>query len=1282
MGYENEKNRNKILEELSEEISFTYDVSTDTMVFSEKYRTVYGRKSKIPHFLKDSKKMYFLSANSVGQLENLKKVLEYGEINHYIQLQWPNKQGKFEWCEVVFRHVVDRVGNVSAIGIWRNIDRQKRQEVMRKYHVISDEMEGVENRVGIEKQVGGEISKLGPGEHAAMFLIDFDDMKQIEADFGVLALEELLHLFAKELLVHFHEDGIVGHLGSDKFIVFISQVKEKETARMLASRMQKLLRGLAERLNLTRDITVSIGITLVTCTMSYKEALEQLDIALRHGKDSGKNRYIFYSHNMQGEKYVKKLVTGKSDRNQKHYESGKIWPDLLERLYRNTDSMRSFYDAIAFIGNVFHLDKVMVWEYDDSRGVVTNTIQWAKEGLPNTQHEQQNIVFRDDETNYVHNSEGIFYCTDVDKMPDRMREYADKEQFKSMLEVRITGEEDACLGYIDFGVCASGHVWVQEEVDFLVLMSRVLGEVMRKRNMSQKMESYYDNTRNILDNVVTGIYVVDQETRELYYYNDAILRIFPNFEERKSCYGSLFGKDQACTKCLLGNVSEDGLQDIEKGMILRRLDGEKDYEVKATKMIWENKKNAYIITINEHVASPEELERQRKQEYLEKRYAFIYSHSCDCIFDIDVENDWYEVTVINPNAPWQGLKMHGSYQEMFEAIVNSKVSVEDQNHVRQHFSLEALRQKAANGEGMFTDNFAVYSRVDTIHTKEIRAFVLDENGKKSVVATYCDITDQKRKEMQVLLERQKLNRALVNVYPVLLSLNVTQNEVTMISNESGNEYVNVATKVMSNAVLDFAMHLHPDDRDTFIATFDREHMHREFANGKMEIAMEFRQGRPDGSYHWASVMCIRIDNPLNEDLLLYLFGRNIDHQKEMEQSIKDALNAAERASEAKSDFLSRMSHEIRTPMNAIIGMTEIAKKAVDKPESISNYLNKVDISAKYLLSLINNILDMSRIESNKVVIEKKEFRMQELLDNIHNMIGPQAKNKKINFFIEQKSNFDCTYLGDSLRINQILINLLSNAIKFTDADGTVSLTVKENRREGRDSYVCFTVSDTGAGMSEDFMRVMYKPFEQENSNSAQGMAGTGLGLSITKNLIALMDGHIKCKSKRGEGTTFIVEIKMDVVDKQESLWITEEMIQKNVEKSHKKNLLVGKRILLAEDNELNQEIAVAMLEMQHIEVDCVGNGELAIQKFLEMGSFYYDMVLMDIRMPVKNGLDATADIRAIRGKYAEEIPILAMSANAFAEDKAKAFANGMTDYIVKPIDIDVLEEMLVKYLVH
>ena len=1271
----------KILNDMSEEITFTYEVATDTMVFSDKYKSLYGRKNKISHFLRDSKRRYALSANSVVQLEVLKQVVDYGDSDRYIQVQWPNKQGKFEWCEVVFRHVTGENGEAKAIGIWRNIDRRKREEVMKKYYVVTDAMEGVENRVSIEQQIGKELLKLKDDDNAALFLIDFDDMKQIQADFGVLALEELLHLFAKELLIHFHEDGIVGHLGSDKFLVYIAQVKEKETARTLASRIQKLLKGLADRLNLTKEVTVSIGITIVRPRMTYRDALNEVDTALRHGKNAGKNQYIFYSQNMQGERYMKRSL-GRGEKKQERYDAGKLWPDLLECLFHNTDdNVDSLYNAISFIGNVFQLDKVMVWEFEDGEKLISNTLQWAKEGLPNTKQEQQRIDFADTETNHVHNADGIFYCTDVDKMPPRMRDYANRERFRSILEARIANEDNVCLGYIDFCLCNSGHVWVQEEVDLLVLMSRVLGEVMRKHHLRNKMETYYSNTKDILDNVVTGIYVVDQDTRELYYYNDAMLSIFPNFEEKKHCYESLYGESNACEGCVLDKVLHGEPWAAEQGQVVHNPRDNKDYEIKATKMMWENKHNAYIVTVNEHMASAEELERQKKQEYLEKRYAFIYSHSCDCIFDIDVENDWYELTVINPDAPWEGLKSHGDYQEMFEKALSEYVSVEDQMHVAQHFSLQALRQKIANEENMITDNFTVYSRVDTLHTKELRAFVLEENGKKSVVVTYCDITDQKRKEMQVLIERQKLNRALVNVYPLLVSMNVTKNEISVISNETGNEYLNFNTSVMSNLVLDIAMHLHPEDRDEFIATFNRENLQKEFSNGRTEISMEIRQGSPDGSYHWNLMMCIRIDNPLNEDLLLYLFGRNIDKQKQMEQNLKDALTTAERASEAKSDFLSRMSHEIRTPMNAIIGMTEIAKSAVDKPESMINYLNKMDISAKYLMSLINNILDMSRIESNKIVIEKKEFDMRELLENICNIIAPQARKKDLQFVIENKTNFKCPCVGDSLRINQILINLLSNAIKFTEAGGMVQLTVKENRREGSDAYIGFIVSDTGAGMSEDFMKVMYRPFEQEDSSSALGMVGTGLGLSITKNLIALMDGHIKCRSKKGEGTTFVVELKMELAEKEESLWVTDasEVVEKPYGMGKEK--LVGKRILLAEDNELNQEIALAMLEMYQVQVDCVENGELAVQKFLEMGPGWYDMILMDIRMPRKNGLDATADIRAMRGRYAEEIPILAMSANAFAEDKAKAFANGMTDYIVKPIDIEVLEDMLIKYLV-
>lgn len=1280
MAVSNDSYIQKVFIELSDEIPFEYDITTDTMSFSEKYKTVYGRKNKIPHFLKNSRKDYAISANTVLRLEEFKKILDYGDMSRYIQIQWPDKYGKYEWCEIVFRHVIDSFGNVKVVGIWKNIDRQKREQVMLKHQVVTEDMEGVHNRIGIEELVSRELNHIGLGELSALYLIDFDDMKQLRATYGMVAAEEVLHLFAKELLVHFHEDGIIGHLGSDKFLLYMRQIKDKDTAKILAKRIQKILKTLSKRLNLDMGVTACMGITMIDHTIAYKDALNEADAALHHGKNTGKNQFVFYSQSMQGEKYVKKQNKDKNEKSKSIYDAGKIWPDLLEKLYKTESDRKGIKDAIAFIGNIFQLDKVLVWEYDMEHTTVSNTIQWAREGLGNTKGQWQNLPIStiDEDNIFEYNSDGIFYCSDVEKMSAEIKNYAAGEQFKAFLQAHMEGDDEQ-LGCITFGMCSGARVWVQEEIDLLLLMSRVLGEVIRKRRMAGKMEAYYDNTKNILDSVTSGIYVIDQETYELYYYNNVIEQVMPLKKKYGTCYQCFYERTEKCENCVLDQMQEEHLDNINTiCKVFHNASSGRDLEFNAKKMLWENKKKAYVVAVNEHVETPEEAEKRRKQEYLEKRYAFIYSHSCDWIYDVDIDADTYEITVIDENGVFEGLQKKGNYSSMLEEYVKKYLVSEDKERIKNKFSLQGLKRSLKKNETTIIDNFYVFSRSGNLHCKEIRAFLLEDNNKRSVVATYCDITEQKRKETQDLLERQKLNRAVLNVYSLMISVNITRNEFTLLSSENNQMSMNVNGNVFSGAVLDIAINLHPEDRDRFMLTFDRENLKKEFARGKTEITAEFRQLYQDGSVHWISLMAIRIDNPLNEDLLIYLFGRNIDKQKEMEQSLKDALTTAERASVAKSDFLSRMSHEIRTPMNAIIGMNEIAKTVTKQPDSVKKYLDKIDASAHYLLSLINNILDMSRIESNKVVIEKKEFHLQEMLNNIHNIIAPQANAKGIYFIIEKKSNFDHAYIGDSLRLNQVLLNLLSNAIKFTDKDGNVTLAIKENRREGNESYLCFTVADTGAGMSEEFMKNMYKPFEQENATSAQGMAGTGLGLSITKNLVTLMGGHMKAKSKKGEGTTFVVELKMDVVDKVQEMCITSQEIASPV---NNLNLLVGKRILLAEDNELNQEIAVTLLEMLHIKVDCVDNGDLAVQKFLEMGTFYYNMILMDIRMPVKNGLDATADIRAIKGKYAEEIPIVAMSANAFSEDKAKAFANGMTDYLVKPIDVDIMHSMLVKYLV-
>lgn len=1275
MTNSNGDNIRRVQEELSSEIPFEYDMTTDTMYFSDKYKQVYDRKPKIHHFVKSACKDYLAYDKNISRLEEFRRILDYGDMNRYIQLQWPDRNGKYEWCEIVYRHVIDNLGNIKAVGIWRNIDRQKREQVLIKHQIATLNVDGVHNNVAIEEVLREEFGRIGLGNMGALYLIDFDNTKTIQSSYGILAAEELLQLFSKELLVHFHEDGVVGHLGSDKFLLYVRQLEDMENVKMLAKRIQNILSNLSIQLNFKNAITASIGIARLEQIIPYKEALKEADTALRHAKHTGKNKYVIYSKNLEGEKYRTRQNSDQAEKSKKKYDTGQIWAEFLEKLYKSESEKKGINRAIEFLGYVFQLDKIMIWEYSLDRLTISNTSQWAREGIKNTIEIAQNIPFEGKEEDFSYNTEGIYYCCDVTKAPEVIQNHASYEKFTAILHASMKNDEEK-LGYIVFGMCNGPRVWVQEEIDLLALMAKLLGDILRKRRTALQMEAFYANTRNLINSVTSEIYVVDQNTYELYYFNNTAARELQIDRRGGTCYECLYNKDQVCEHCILPELKKNPEESTVSGVFCNKQSGMM-MEATATRTLWENK-NAYIITMNEHIATPEEQEMKRKKEHLEKRYAFIYSHSCDCIFDVDIEENQYEMTIINQDYDWSRIPVSGDYTGMLQIVLEQYILPEDRERIMNKFSVRCLKRVRPDMENMITDSFYIGMNDGSVRCKEVRAFFMEEDGKRTVVATYCDITEQRRKETQDLLERQKLNRAVVSVYPLVLSVNVTQNTYIILAQENLVFRTYMSGEVFSNTILDTAPNIHPEDRDFFMQNFDRENLRQQFSGENNELTMEIRQMGKDGNYHWLSLVVIRIDNPLNEDLLLYIFGRNIDSRKEMEQNLKEALFTAEKASAAKSEFLSRMSHEIRTPMNAIIGMNEIAKTVTDKPESIRNYLEKIDVSAHYLLSLINNILDMSRIESNKVEIEKKEFHLQDILNNIQNIIGPQAKSKEIYFVIEKKSNFASAYIGDRLRLNQVLINLLSNAIKFTDKGGTVSLSVKENKRVDNESYLCFTVSDTGAGMSEEFMKVMYKPFEQENATSAQGIAGTGLGLSITKNLVNLMGGHIKAKSKLGEGTTFIVEINMNFVDKEEEMLITCPKSGQNVD-NH--NVLVGKRVLLVEDNELNQEIAITLLEMSNMKVDCVENGELAIQKFLEMGTFYYDVVLMDIRMPVKNGLDATADIRAIGGKYATEVPIIAMSANAFSEDKAKAFANGMTDYLVKPIDVDIMHDMLVKYLI-
>lgn len=388
-------------------------------------------------------------------------------------------------------------------------------------------------------------------------------------------------------------------------------------------------------------------------------------------------------------------------------------------------------------------------------------------------------------------------------------------------------------------------------------------------------------------------------------------------------------------------------------------------------------------------------------------------------------------------------------------------------------------------------------------------------------------------------------------------------------------------------------------------------------------------------------------------------------EQEAKRTLEAALSAAEKASRVKSDFLSSMSHDIRTPMNAIVGMTALAQANIDKPDKIADYLHKISISSQHLLSLINDVLDMSQIEQSKIHMNDICIQSDELMDQISSIMMAQFKDAGIHFVMEKENITHPCFRGDMLRIKQILINLLSNAIKFTKEGGHVSFKLEETacQTAGKARYR-FTVSDTGVGMSEEFQRHLFEPFVR--SERVSGVEGTGLGLSITKGLVELMGGEIQLESRLGYGTTFRIELEFDTVEDGPETQ-TPGTLKEESEKS-----MAGLHFLVVEDNAINSEILGELLQMRGATCVLKEDGRQAVEEFQSSSPGTYDAIFMDVQMPVMNGYEATRAIRALPRPDAREIVILAMTANAFAEDVQKAMESGMNGHIAKPVDMRLL----------
>ncbi|MGN0733676.1 MAG: ATP-binding protein [Emergencia sp.] len=483
-------------------------------------------------------------------------------------------------------------------------------------------------------------------------------------------------------------------------------------------------------------------------------------------------------------------------------------------------------------------------------------------------------------------------------------------------------------------------------------------------------------------------------------------------------------------------------------------------------------------------------------------------------------------------------------------------------------------------------------------------------------------------------------------------------------------------------------------------TFSRENLKECFMRGDTELSLRYWITDSEGEELYIQQNIILTQDAVTKDIIGFAYTRDItaeerqkrdieeklekikalntqleklgEEQERQNRIIEEARVAAEAANSAKTAFLFNMSHDIRTPMNAIIGFTDLLDKHQDEPEKRADYLKKIQDSSSVLLSIINNVLEMARIEKGTVEVEEAPWSVEQFNDTLHSVFQEMMVQKGIEFTRQIDVEHHYVFC-DPIKLREVFINILSNAYKYTDRGGKVNMRVEEipSDRAGYGMYRT-TISDTGIGMSEEYLPHLFEEFSRENSMTDNKVEGTGLGMSIVERLVELMDGTIEVQSRKGEGTTFIVTIPHRIAEK--SNLIEHDGVEINPE------LFRGRRILLAEDNDLNAEIAFEILKELGFETERAEDGQIAVNMVEVAGAGYYDLILMDIQMPNMNGYDATRTIRKLEDSEKAGIPIVAMTANAFEEDKREAVKAGMNGHLGKPVNVNELMKELARIL--
>lgn len=574
-------------------------------------------------------------------------------------------------------------------------------------------------------------------------------------------------------------------------------------------------------------------------------------------------------------------------------------------------------------------------------------------------------------------------------------------------------------------------------------------------------------------------------------------------------------------------------------------------------------------------------------------------------------------------------------------------------------TLEIFRETVSLGKKNPFENRVVRADGSLFWAAGLVEKTQDGDGNDILIATFHDVTAEKLAEQQAerekLQERGMLVAAISNVFPVIISLNLTQDTWRSIYIKPGLQVDLGEEGSYSQLYERFIPDIHPDSSEIFKQRFAPGSLRRTLGEGRSEVFQEARQLFHDGTYHWSSIQIIYVDNPYSDDQLAMLLSRCIDEQRyeeeQQRQALQSALEGARAASTAKTQFLSNMSHDIRTPMNAIIGMTAIASTHVNERERVLECLKKISLSGQHLLSLINDILDMSKIESGKLSLREEPFNFAELVNEITDLVRPQALAAQIELDVRLRNLTQETVIGDALHVRQVYLNILSNAVKYTRTGGSIQIEVwaEEGSRGARKNFF-LRCADTGIGMPPAFLKNLFQPFERAQDSTSSKIAGTGLGMAITKNIVDLMNGDIQVQSEPGKGSVFTVMLPLQLQDTQQQTvavrWL-------------------GAHSLIVDDDQQCCENAAELLGDMGLRAEFVTEGKAAVRKVIQAKDTPdpFTLVLIDWKMPEMDGVETA---RRIRQAVGAEVPVIILTAYDWAEIESEAREAGATAFLSKP----------------